>query len=293
MSWRPEDKDWLKERKAYWKVVKPMLSHTRLYDSKDVRLIKEYYLYGPEKETLIHCAVGGDLHKVKATALLGAWLHPSDDVEEVKSEIKRFTYRDETRDGYVWIKHGYHIFYNLTHAVGVEKASYLAQYKLLGDSLFDGREQLMCQLLLPDSIEKDSQFLKKKNDQNQEWFDDHLTYKFGDLLGIIDTPDPMPHYVPQYRIPYILSCFKHGNIQQRAHITVERFCYVAEKIKAEPANALPVQVNSINEFESGLFVNKSEIPASTFEIFDKYRQLAKEKLLSEPNYLANYLGQSL
>ncbi|MER2490310.1 hypothetical protein [Catenovulum sediminis] len=282
MSWKPEDKDWLKARKAYWKVIKPMLSHTRLYDAKDIKLIKEYYLYGPEKETLIDKQVGNTLHKVKETALLAAWLCPSNDSEIVLTEIERFDRKSVAANGDVeWSRYGAQCFLNISLAIGAEKASYLSQYKLLGDGLFDGREQLMCQLLLPESIEKDPQFLKKKNDQNQNWFDDHLTYTLGDLLGVIDTPDPMPHYVPQYRIPYIVSCFKHGNIQQRAHITVERFCYVVEKIKAQPANALPVQVTSVNEFESGLLANKAEIPASTFEVFGKYRQLAKEKLLAE------------
>lgn len=281
MSWKPEDKDWLKARKGYWKVVKPILNWIGLYGAKEIKLIKEYYLYGPEKETLIQQQIGGSLHKVKETALLAAWLHPSNDHDVVLAEIKRFDRRNVIDGVEKWSRYGAQCFLNKTHAIGAEKASYLEENKLIGESLFDGREQLMCHLLLPETIELHGQFEYFKKQNDQEWFDDELTYQIGYFRKIIDTPNPMPHYVPQYRISYFVSCCKYGNVQERALRTIERLFYVIEKLKCQPETNSPIQVSSVSEFESGLLANKAEIPTRTFEIFDKYRQLSKEKLLAE------------
>lgn len=51
-AWKVDDKNWVKERKAYWKLVEKNLKHANRFDTLHLKYIKDYCLFGilPEDE---------------------------------------------------------------------------------------------------------------------------------------------------------------------------------------------------------------------------------------------------
>ncbi|TMP86580.1 hypothetical protein CWC05_12310 [Pseudoalteromonas ruthenica] len=75
MSWYPDDKTWLKARKAQWKEVKESLKEMGFYSPHDMKLIKEYFLYGPDKEPMKTVNNdGGIKRKISYMGMVAIWL---------------------------------------------------------------------------------------------------------------------------------------------------------------------------------------------------------------------------
>ena len=154
MSWNINDKEWLKKRKAQWKEVKITLDKMP-YNGEDKKKIKNYFLYGPQKESLKY-DFDDRLSSVEFTSLLAVWLHPSNDIELIKLEINRFepdpVYVDNNGKAYYeYIGSGGFVMGSIYNEASPDMNEVFD--KKTHALCFNGREQLINQLLMPSVID--------------------------------------------------------------------------------------------------------------------------------------------
>ncbi|RZF83043.1 hypothetical protein EXT46_06210 [Pseudoalteromonas sp. CO325X] len=151
MSWYPDDKTWLKARKAQWKEVKESLKEMYVYEPKDVKLIKEYFLYGPDKEPMRTVNNdGGIKRKISYMGMVAIWLYPSFNKESIIEELHKFRSTVQYQDGSI-----------MQYDTGANRVLEFCEddfeaHKSATDdrdtSFFQGKEQLLAELLLPASV---------------------------------------------------------------------------------------------------------------------------------------------
>lgn len=100
--WQSNDKEWFRERKLAWKVIKKNLLHTQYFDRSDLRYVEEYCLKGIEP-----CDDDSFCPDKSVTLLLilRLWLHPSDDLavwEDIKDNaINGYDAKKNVEDSYL------------------------------------------------------------------------------------------------------------------------------------------------------------------------------------------------
>jgi len=281
MSWYPEDKQWLKERKQKWKQTKVTIDELSIYKASDKKCIKEYFLYGPDKEPLtIYRRDEDPGHKVEATGLLAVWFHPADDKNVIMQELKRFLIKDRTYEKTTLYYDGPERFEEYSHGSNMHEPTLAEYIDFAGVSPFQGREQLLCNLLLPKVIEHENWFesrlAKAKEVGDFSKFEDETTYKLGQFVDVYRTKELNEHYALRFRVPYVISCLKYAIDENRLVNVLPWLFDNLEKIKRTPELYQPCQIATAEEFEH--LLNKAEIPDAVMAILNKHRALAIERI---------------
>lgn len=281
MSWYPEDKQWLKERKQKWKQTKVTIDELGIYKASDKKCIKEYFLYGPAIEPLtISRGEESPRHKVEATALLAVWFHPADDKIVITQELKRFIRKQITHEGTKFYYNGPERFEAYSHDLNMHEPALAEYIDFAGVSPFQGREQLLCDLLLPKVIEHENWFESTLTQAldigDYSMFERETTGKLGQFGQIFRTTEPCENYALRFRVPYVISCLKYAIDENRLVNVLPWLFDNLEKIKRTPELYQPCQIATAEEFEH--LLNKAEIPDAVMAILNKHRALAIERI---------------
>lgn len=127
--WLIDDRNWLKERKQKWKVIKKNLMHTQYFDREDIKLIDEYYLKGVEPGDQDSFSSNMD---AKLLLIIKLWLHPTDDIE-VWNQIKEDVLADRDFERNIGDSYRLLFFYGGSPDYNGENG--------LGEGLFLGAEE--------------------------------------------------------------------------------------------------------------------------------------------------------
>lgn len=84
-KWKIDNKIWVKDRKAAWKVIKKKIDTLIFLDKNEKASIKEYYLTGIENSTY-------PINKMEGGLLLELWLDPDKSDEHWKTLKSKYTY---------------------------------------------------------------------------------------------------------------------------------------------------------------------------------------------------------
>lgn len=279
MSWHSEDKQWLKQRKILWKEVKKSLEALYFYKASDRKFIKEYFIYGPDKEPLAHTNRYNETrHKVSDTGLVAIWLHPSFEKEIVEDELKRFVINNYDKPGQTYYE-GPQRFREISGKT--ERQFFLLDDSGKETSFFQKKEKLLVDLLLPQTVEKEAWFLNqiKKQSLNgdDEDFHDEASYIISRLACFFETLEPSRYYAPTYRIPYVMSCLKYiKRITEEDNLSeyLTRLFTSLEKIKQEPTLFKQCQIETAEQIEQALV--STDFPKHVIEILNSYRESAKK-----------------
>ena len=281
MSWYPDDKTWLKARKAQWKEVKESLKEMYVYEPKDVKLIKEYFLYGPDKEPMRTVNNdGGIKRKISYMGMVAIWLYPSFDKESIIKELHNFRSTVQYQDGSI-----------MQYDTGANRVLEFcdrdyATHKSASDgrdtSLFQGKEQLLAELLLPASVEDESWFVGCQRRSEQDKISDdckrELNVFIAKLAIYFNKEKPNPNFIYRYRLPYCISAFNHYRDsdfkEELLKENLVTFFAALEKITASPDDYPQCFVETAQEF-TRLF-NEADLPDSVHAILAPYIKAAKE-----------------
>lgn len=282
MSWYPENKEWLKARKAAWKQVKKSLDKMSFFDPSDKKLIKEYFVYGPEKEPLIRTSRWGETrHKVGETGLIAVWLHPSYDKKEVEQELKRFARVNHSKDGQTYYE-GTGRFKDFSDRFDNEYINFDEQGE--ETSFFQKKERLLAELLAPKTVEEEPWFNtrldKFKSNNDDERFQDTSSYYISRLAVFFTTEEPSSYYVPRFQLPYLFSAMNYIlTIEENSFLAgaMHRLLIQLEKIKRIPRDYKPCQLETAQQLEHDF----SELPDNVKEIIAHYRKQACDFLNNE------------
>jgi len=77
--WKPGDKEWLKQRKAEWKVVYDCLKINGFYTARQIKRVKEYFFSGDEDiltQPYEHTTIEGLSRFRPLCLVVQLWLHP-------------------------------------------------------------------------------------------------------------------------------------------------------------------------------------------------------------------------
>lgn len=142
--WKLDDKDWVADRKAQWKLIEPMFQGGAHKSKKGLGIIKKYFLKGelPDFKALMEWN-GLERHLDLFCFL---WLHPEND-EALLTEL---------RDAYV--NHPYVLAEDVRVGRGIflNSASILASYEYMEEELptilhTDGHNEMYYRILMGDS----------------------------------------------------------------------------------------------------------------------------------------------
>lgn len=283
MSWYPDDKTWLKARKAQWKEVKKSLKEMGFYSPHDMKLIKEYFLYGPDKEPMRTVDNDGDIQrKISYMGMVAIWLYPSFDKESIIKELHKFRSTVQYQDGSI-----------MQYDTGANRVLEFCEddfeaHKSATDdrdtSFFQGKEQLLAELLLPASVEEESWFKNSLKDGDHDRINEKCERKIRKVINVLSLylsrhmENPNPNYIYRYRLSYCISALKHFKGSEfRAKILKENlvtFFAALEKITASPDDYPQCFVETAQEF-TRLF-NEADLPDSVHALLAPYIKAAKE-----------------
>ncbi|WP_278404293.1 hypothetical protein [Pseudoalteromonas ruthenica] len=283
MSWYPDDKTWLKARKAQWKEVKESLKEMYVYEPKDVKLIKEYFLYGPDKEPMRTVNNdGGVKRKISYMDMVSIWLYPSFDKESIIEELHKFRSTVQNQDGSI-------IHYD-TGAKRVlefcdrDYATHESATDNRDTSFFQGKEQLLAELLFPSSVEEESWFKNSLRDGDEDRLKAKCERSFRMAINRLSSyfskhmENPNPNFIYRYRLSYCISALKHFKGSefeaQSLKENLVTFFAALEKITASPDDYPQCFVETAQEF-TRLF-NEADLPDSVHALLAPYIKAAKE-----------------
>ncbi|GAP73919.1 hypothetical protein W04_0430 [Pseudoalteromonas sp. SW0106-04] len=281
MSWYPDDKTWLKARKAQWKEVKESLKEMRFYTPQDVKLIKEYFLYGPDKEPLRTVNNYGEVRrKVRHVGMIVVWLHPSFECSYIVEELDK--YEPGTRNPNDRVKDYYNGGERLLQLCGRDYETHKSATDDGDTSFFQGKEQLLAELLLPASVEDESWFVgcQRRNEQDKisDDCEQELNVFIAKLAIYFNKEKPNPNFIYRYRLPYCISAFMHYRDsdfkEELLKENLVTFFAALEKITASPDDYPQCFVETAQEF-TRLF-NEADLPDSVHALLAPYIKAAKE-----------------
>ncbi|KJY94526.1 hypothetical protein [Pseudoalteromonas ruthenica] len=281
MSWYPDDKTWLKVRKAQWKEVKESLKEMRFYTPQDVKLIKEYFLYGPDKEPLRTVNNYGEVRcKVLHVGMITVWLHPSFERSYIVEELDK--YEAGTRNSNDRVKDYYNGGERLLQLCDLDYETHKSATDDGDTSFFQGKEQLLAELLLPASVEDESWFknslrdedrLKAKCERSFRMAINRLSSYFSKHME-----NPNPNFIYRYRLSYCISALKHFKGSefeaQPLKENLVTFFAAIDKFTASPDKYPQCFVETAQEF-TRLF-NEADLPDSVHALLAPYIKAAKE-----------------
>ena len=279
MSWYPENKEWLKARKAAWKQVKKSLDKMSFFDPSDKKLIKEYFVYGPEKEPLIRTSRWGETrHKVGETGLIAVWLHPSYDKTEVEQELKRFARVNHSKGGQTYYE-GTGRLKDFSDRFDNEYINFDEQGE--ETSFFQKKELLLTELLSPKTVQEEPWFdidlEELKNNNIDDEFQDTSSYYISRLAVFFKIEEPSSYYVPRFQLPYLFSAMNYIlTIEENSFLAgaMSRLLIQLEKIKRIPKDYKSCQLETAQQLEHGF----TELPNNVKEIIAHYRKQALDAL---------------
>ncbi|MCG7546314.1 hypothetical protein MHM93_19305 [Pseudoalteromonas sp. MM17-2] len=283
MSWYPDDKTWLTSRKAQWKEVKKSLKEMGFYSPHDMKLIKEYFLYGPNKEPMRTVDNDGDIQrKISYMGMVAIWLYPSFDKESIIEELHKFRSTVQYQDGSI-----------MQYDTGANRVLEFcdrdyATHKSASDgrdtSLFQGKEQLLAELLLPGSVEDESWFASRRNMKDFDGLNDECERSFRFIINRLSSyfskhmESPNPNFIYRYRLSYCISALKHfkgsefGSQPLKENLVT--FFAALDKFTASPDKYPQCFVETAQEF-TRLF-NEADLPDSVHALLAPYIKAAKE-----------------
>ncbi|TMO49962.1 hypothetical protein [Pseudoalteromonas ruthenica] len=281
MSWYPDDKTWLKARKAQWKEVKELLKEMRFYTPQDVKLIKEYFLYGPDKEPLRTVNNYGEVRcKVLHVGMITVWLHPSFERSYIVEELDK--YEAGTRNSNDRVKDYYNGGERLLQLCDLDYETHKSATDEGDTSFFQGKEQLLAELLLPGSVEDESWFknslrdedrLKAKCERSFRMAINRLSSYFSKHME-----NPNPNFIYRYRLSYCISALKHFKGSefeaQPLKENLVTFFAAIDKFTASPDKYPQCFVETAQEF-TRLF-NEADLPDPVHALLAPYIKAAKE-----------------
>lgn len=283
MSWYPDDKTWLKARKAQWKEVKKSLKEMGFYSPQDIKLIKEYFLYGPDKEPLRTVNNdGGIQRKISYMGMVAIWLYPSFDKESIIKEFHNFRSTVQYQDGSI-----------MQYDTGANRVLELCDndfeaHKSATDgnetSFFQGKEQLLAELLLPHSVEEEPWYKSCVKNEDLERLSEECSEKFALAINRLTLffdkymAAPNPNYIYRYRLSYCNSAIKyikHSEFKSKLmkRNLVSLFTYL-DKFTDCPDKYPKCVVETAQEF-TRLF-DEADLPDSVHALLAPYIKAAKE-----------------
>ncbi|MCG7546317.1 hypothetical protein MHM93_19320 [Pseudoalteromonas sp. MM17-2] len=283
MSWYPDDKEWLTKRKAQWKEVKESLKEMYVYEPEDVKLIKEYFLYGPDKEPMRTVNNdGGIKRKISYMDMIAIWLYPSFDKEDIIEELHKFRSTVQNQDGSI-------IHYD-TGAKRVlefcdrDYATHESASDGRDTSFFQGKEQLLAELLFPSSVEEESWFKNSLRDGDEDRLKAKCERSFRMAINRLSSyfskhmENPNPNFIYRYRLSYCISALKHFKGSefeaQPLKENLVTFFAALDKFTASPDKYPQCFVETAQEF-TRLF-NEAGLPDSVHALLAPYIKAAKE-----------------
>ncbi|RZF83046.1 hypothetical protein EXT46_06225 [Pseudoalteromonas sp. CO325X] len=283
MSWYPDDKIWLKARKAQWKEVKESLKEMRFYTPQDVKLIKEYFLYGPDKEPLRTVNNYGEVRcKVLHVGMITVWLHPSFERSYIVEELDK--YEAGTRNSNDRVKDYYNGGERLLQLCDLDYATHKSATDEGETSFFQGKEQLLAELLLPASVEEESWYKSCVKHEDLERLSEACSEKFALAINRLTLffdkymAAPNPNYIYRYRLSYCISALKyikHSEFKSKLmkRNLVSLFTYL-DKFTDCPDKYPKCVVETAQEF-TRLF-NEADLPDPVHALLAPYIKAAKE-----------------
>ncbi|TMO90359.1 hypothetical protein CWC12_00845 [Pseudoalteromonas ruthenica] len=283
MSWYPDDKTWLKARKAQWKEVKESLKEMRFYTPQDVKLIKEYFLYGPDKEPLRTVNNYGEVRcKVLHVGMITVWLHPSLERSYIVEELDK--YEAGTRNSNDRVKDYYNGGERLLQLCGRDYATHKSATDDRDTSFFQGKEQLLAELLLPSSVEDESWFKNRLKDGDEDRLKAKCERSFRMAINRLSSyfskhmDNPNPNFIYRYRLSYCISALKHFKgcefEAQPLKENLVTFFAALDKFTASPDKYPQCFVETAQEF-TRLF-DEADLPDSVHALLAPYIKAAKE-----------------
>ncbi|TMO49966.1 hypothetical protein [Pseudoalteromonas ruthenica] len=283
MSWYPDDKTWLKARKAQWKEVKESLKEMRFYTPQDVKLIKEYFLYGPDKEPLRTVNNYGEVRrKVRHVGMIVVWLHPSFERSYIVEQLDK--YEPGTRNPNDRVKDYYNGGERLLQLCDLDYETHKSATDDGDTSLFQGKEHLLAELLLPASVEDESWFAYHRNMKDFDGLNDECERSFRMAINRLSSyfskhmENPNPNFIYRYRLSYCISAFKHFKGSefeaQSLKENLVTFFAALDKFTASPDKYPQCFVETAQEF-TRLF-NEADLPDSVHALLAPYIKAAKE-----------------
>ncbi|QFU07023.1 hypothetical protein FIU82_18660 (plasmid) [Pseudoalteromonas sp. THAF3] len=283
MSWYPDDKTWLKTRKAQWKEVKESLQKIGLYAPQDVKLIKEYFLYGPDKEPLRTVNNYGEVRrKVRHVGMIVVWLHPSFERSYIIEELDK--YEPGTRHPDDNVKDYYDGGERVLEFCDRDYATHKSATGEGVTSFFQGKEQLLAGLLLPSSVEDESWFKNRLKDGDEDRLKAKCERSFRMAINRLSSyfskhmENPNPNFIYRYRLSYCISAlknFKGSEFEaQPLKENLVTFFAAIDKFTASPDKYPQCFVETAQEF-TRLF-NEADLPDSVHTLLAPYIKAAKE-----------------
>jgi len=248
MTWLVDDKEWMKSRRANWKVIKRKIDKLGFLENEEKKALKNYYLLGEEDENW-------PLTNMTGGALLELWLNP-DKSEEQWNKIREKDKNHTNRFNYASNKE----FMNIN--------SHLNKYCLDAElSFFDGLEERLCKyfhldrLLREDWPELEEDIFIKKAKEGLS-----LCRSFDNYLR---EESPNPYDITQYQVNRWFDAVKISfNPKYKIHgldWMIESMCSVLN----EPNTHHELVVNMARNLNS--VINDSEFPEECREVIKKHK----------------------
>ena len=137
-AWNPDDKEWLKQRKAQWLILKKnSLDVNTWFRQKDFKQLRNYYLTGEEdvNNALPFYTKGKSNIKYPVPVFIKLWFYPEPSVEDLRALLQQ-TPTTDVRDCY--------------SSVGsMASLHFKTDYGMMG-----GREELIIKALYGDSFDE-------------------------------------------------------------------------------------------------------------------------------------------
>lgn len=175
-AWKTDNKQWMKERKEAWKVVKKKIDKMNTPTKDEKKTLKNYFILGEESEEF-------PINKMEAAPLILMWLHP-DHSDEHWQQIK------DNSDSKQWLDARFRF-------LEVNKSLY--SYTPDGGSFFDELEERMCHWFY---------FSRLKREDWPDLTDDEFSRMAEQTLALARTfdnylrnTDNNPYDITPHRIP--------------------------------------------------------------------------------------------
>ncbi|WP_138590112.1 hypothetical protein [Pseudoalteromonas ruthenica] len=263
--------------------MKESLKEMRFYTPQDVKLIKEYFLYGPDKEPLRTVNNYGEVRcKVLHVGMITVWLHPSLERSYIVEELDK--YEAGTRNSNDRVKDYYNGGERLLQLCGRDYATHKSATDDRDTSFFQGKEQLLAELLLPSSVEDESWFKNRLKDGDEDRLKAKCERSFRMAINRLSSyfskhmDNPNPNFIYRYRLSYCISALKHFKgcefEAQPLKENLVTFFAALDKFTASPDKYPQCFVETAQEF-TRLF-DEADLPDSVHALLAPYIKAAKE-----------------
>lgn len=174
-TWKTDDKEWMKARKAAWKSIKPKIDSINNLYKEERRALKGYFISGVNDPNW-------PIEDMVPGLLLEFWLHPDHSDEHWNSLLPKYNFRDWSDSS--------NAFKDANRGIEISFPN--------GESFFDGLEEQLCRYFHFDRTRKedwpecdDDQFLLLARDRLL------MAQSFSYYLNI---PNPHPFDITRFKV---------------------------------------------------------------------------------------------